>query len=279
MHVRMHVRRRGLTAALVLVLAVATTACGDDDAGDDAAGASSDPTADAADDAAAELSGELVVFAAASLTDVFTELGDTFTARHPDLDVTFNFAASSELATQIQEGAPADVFASADQANMTKAVDAGAVEGEPTVFARNRLQIIVEEGNPAGITGLADLTDGDLIVALCAPEVPCGAYAAQAFDRAGLAVPDASQEQNVRAVVQKVALGEADAGIGYTTDVLARGHEVDGVEIPDDQNVPASYPVAALHLGDNADAAAAWIDFLQTDEALGILTGAGFLAP
>jgi molybdate transport system substrate-binding protein len=277
----MQVRQRWLTAVLVMLAAV-TAACGDDD-DDDASETAPDPApaaeATGAETTAAQLEGELLVFAAASLTDVFTELGGAFMAGNPHLSVTFHFAASSELATQIQEGAPADVFASADPSNMAKAVDAGAVEGEPTVFVENRLQIIVEEGNPAGITGLADLTARDLIVALCAPEVPCGSYAAQAFEQAGLAFPEASQEQNVRAVVEKVALGEADAGIGYTTDVLARADEVDGVDIPDDNDVLASYPVAALNLGDNADAAAAWIEFLQSEEALEVLTGAGFLAP
>ena len=137
---------------------------------------------------------------------------------------------------------------------MQKAVDAGAVVGDPVVFAENQLQIIVGEGNPEGVAGLADLSSGDLVVALCAPEVPCGRYAAQVFENAGLPLPTASQEENVRAVVEKVSLGEADAGIGYTTDVLARSDEVDGVDIPADQNVIATYPVAELNLGSNPDA-------------------------
>jgi molybdate transport system substrate-binding protein len=257
--------------ALAVTMATLVTACGDDD---DPGGAG--PEAPGAD---AGLSGALVVFAAASLTDVFTNLGDAFTDAHPGVSVTFNFAASSELATQIEEGAPVDVFASADQSNMAKAVDAGAVTGEPVVFARNRLQIVVEEGNPEGVAGLADLGDGDLVVSMCAPEVPCGRYAAQAFEAAGLPRPEASQEQNVRAVVARIALGEADAGIGYTTDVLARADEVDGVDIPDDQNVVAEYPVAELDLGENPAAAAAWVAFLGTPEAVEVLTAAGFLAP
>jgi molybdate transport system substrate-binding protein len=284
----MLVRWRRLIA-LLATTAMVVAACGDDDdaATDTSAAATTEAAAteaatgaETATTAAAEpLSGELVVFAAASLTDVFTTLGDEFMAANPDLTVTFNFAASSELATQIEEGAPADVFASADQGNMTKAVDTGAVEGEPVVFAENELQIVVEEGNPEGVTGLADLSEGDLVVALCAPEVPCGGYAAQAFEAAGLPLPEASQEQNVRAVVERIALGEADAGIGYTTDVLARADEVDGVEIPAEQNVIATYPVAQLDLGSNGDAAAAWIAYLQTPEALEVLTAAGFLAP
>jgi molybdate transport system substrate-binding protein len=271
--------------SVTLVAAMTLVAVGcDDDAStaEPSAASTAESTAESTDGSTAAddaLSGDLVVFAAASLTDVFTTLGDEFMATNPDLTVTFNFAASSELATQIEEGAPADVFASADQSNMTKAVDAGAVEGEPVVFVQNRLQIVVEEGNPEGVTGLADLSDGDLIVALCAPEVPCGGYAAQAFEAAGLPLPEASQEQNVRAVVERIALGEADAGIGYTTDVLARADEVDGVEIPDDENVIASYPIAQLDLGGNAEAAAAWIAYLQTPEALEVLTAAGFLAP
>ena len=283
--------RRGRSWFLVvlLVLAAMAAACGDDD-GDagrttstsvGAATASSSTTTAGAPASEAEdgLSGPLVVFAAASLTDVFDQLGDDFTASHPDVDVTFNFAASSELATQIVEGAPADVFASADERNMTKVVDAGGVVGEPVLFAANRLQIVVADGNPRGIAALADLTSGDVRVALCAPEVPCGAYAAQVFQKAGVQPPTASQEQNVRAVVEKVALGEADAGIGYTTDVLARADDVDGVDIPEEQNVIAHYPVAVVKEGANPTAAEAWTQFLRTPEALAVLTGAGFLAP
>jgi molybdate transport system substrate-binding protein len=158
-------------------------------------------------------------------------------------------------------------------------VDAGVVVGEPVVFVENELQIVVAAGNPEGVTGLADVSEGSLVVALCAPEVPCGNYAAQAFEKAGLTPPAASQEQNVRAVVEKVALGEADAGIAYTTDVLARDDEVDGVVIAADQNVIAQYPVAVLDLGSNPEGGAAWVEFLQTAEALDALTEAGFLAP
>ena len=275
-------RKRGRwLSALLMAFVVVAAGCGGDDDDDDAASEDATTTVAEATTVAAEpaVSGEIVVFAAASLTDVFTELGETFMAANPDATVTFNFAASSELATQIEEGAPADVFASADENNMTKAVEAGAVEGEPVVFVENELQIVVAAGNPEGVTGLADLSEGALVVALCAPEVPCGNYAAQAFEKAGLTPPAASQEQNVRAVVEKVALGEADAGIAYTTDVLARDAEVDGVVIAADQNVIAQYPVAVLNLGSNPEGGAAWVEFLQSAEALDALTEAGFLAP
>ena len=259
-------RRAARVVALLVVGALVTAGCGDDD--------------DAATGASGAVSGEVVVFAAASLTNVFGAMGKAFQEDHPGVTVTFNFAASSDLATQVNEGAPADVFASADEANMKKVTDAGSASGAPTVFAKNRLQIVVGNGNPKGITGLADLANrSDLILAFCAPQVPCGSYAAKAFQQAGLTPPAASQEQNVRSVVDKVALGEADAGIGYTTDVRARDADVDGVEIPDAQNVIATYPMAALKEAGNPAGAAAWIAYVLSDSGQQALAGAGFLAP
>ena len=228
----------------------------------------------------APVSGEIVVFAAASLTNVFGDMGKRFQDEHPGTTVTFNFAASSDLATQINQGAPADVFASADPTNMKKVIDAGAATGDPTTFAKNRLQIAVENGNPKQIKGLEDLADrSDLTLAFCAPEVPCGSYATKAFQQAGLTMPEASQEQNVRAVVDKVGLGEADAGIVYTTDVKARDSDIDGVDIPDDQNVIATYPQATLKEAENPAGAAAWTAYVLSDEGQAALTAAGFLKP
>lgn len=225
------------------------------------------------------MSDEVVVFAAASLTEAFTELGDAFVEAHPDASVTFNFAASSELAAQIVEGAPADVYASADLASMARLTDADAVVGEPAVFASNRSEIVVEAGNPLGIDGVADLADDDLLVVICAPQVPCGEYAARIFDNAGVTVTPASYEENVKAVVTKVSLGEADAGIAYTTDVAAAGAAVAGVEIPAELNVVAEYPIVLTAESTNPDGGRAFIDLVLGDDGRAILSRSGFSSP
>jgi molybdate transport system substrate-binding protein len=223
--------------------------------------------------------GTVTVFAAASLTAAFTEIGEAFMAERPDAEVVFNFAASSELVTQLGEGAPADVFASADQNNMTKLAEAGGNATESVLFARNLLQIIVGPDNPTGITGVADLASEDLVVVTCAPEVPCGKYAAEIFANAGVTVTPKSLEENVKAVVSKVTLGEADAGIVYQTDVIAAGADAAGVEIPEDINVLAEYPVAVTKDAPNTDGAQAFIDFVLSEQGQKILDSYGFLAP
>jgi len=227
-----------------------------------------------------DTSGDVTVFAAASLTDVFTEIGDAFTTANPDAEVTFNFAASSELVTQINEGgAPADVFASADQSNMTKLTDAGNNDSDPVVFATNLLEIIVEPGNPRSVTGVADLENDDLIVVTCAPAVPCGKYAQQLFQNAGVTVTPDSLEENVKAVVTKVTVGEADAGIVYKTDVTGAGGRAEGVAIPVDVNVLAEYPIAITKDASNAEAARAFLDFVLSQQGQKILDAYGFLPP
>ena len=220
--------------------------------------------------------GNVTVFAAASLTAAFTELGDAFTAANPDVEVTFNFAGSSDLVAQISDGAPVDVFASADLANMAKLSDAGLATDEPAIFATNAAEIVVEPGNPLGIAGVADLADSDLIVVLCAPEVPCGAYAEQVVANAGTTVTPSSYEENVKAVVTKVTLGEADAGIVYRTDVIAAGDAAQGVPIPDDINVVAEYPIALVADAPNAAGAQAFIDFVLGPAGQKILAASGF---
>lgn len=223
--------------------------------------------------------GEVVVFAAASLTEAFTELGEAFAEAHPDVTVTFNFAASSELVAQIVEGAPADVYASADMTNMTKLTDAGGAAADPVVFATNESEIIVEPGNPLGIDGIDDLADDDLILVICAPEVPCGTYAAEIFENAGVTVEPDSFEENVKAVVTKVTLGEADAGIAYATDVTAAGDEADGVEIRDDVNVVAAYPIVVTADAPNHDGGQAFVDFVASGDGQAILARYGFGSP
>jgi molybdate transport system substrate-binding protein len=218
---------------------------------------------------------EIKVFAAASLTAAFTELGRRYTAAQ-GTKVTFNFAGSQALATQIGQGAPADVFASADLDNMAKVKDLVAT---PQSFASNRLAIVVEQGNPRGIRTLDDLAGGDVKVVLAAREVPAGRYAKQVLDRAGVKVTPVSQEDNVKAVVAKVSLGEADAGIVYATDVAAGGARVEGVDIPREQNVVATYPIATVKAGKAQDAAQAFMDLVLSGQGQQVLHRYGFLPP
>jgi molybdate transport system substrate-binding protein len=258
-------RPPSLLVALLALVGLAA-ACGDDSRGADAAGART-------------LEGEIVVFAAASLTESFTEVGEAFTAANPDAKVAFSFDASSALATQIIEGAPADVFASADEANMSK-ITAESLNGtDPVIFATNLLTIVVPPGNPAGITGVADLANPDVKVVLCAAEVPCGRYAAQILETRGLTVTPVSLEQNVRGVLTKVTSGEADAGIVYVTDVNAAGDAAEAVELPVEINVVAAYPIATVAASSSQEVGEAFIDFLLGPEAQEIMASYGFGAP
>jgi molybdate transport system substrate-binding protein len=220
------------------------------------------------------------VLAASSLTDAFGELGDRFEAEHPDVDVTFTFAASSALARQVNDGAPSDVLVTADGESMARVVDAGGATG-PTTIARNRLAIVVGPGNPKGITGLADLGRRGVVFVVCAPEVPCGRLAARALRLAGVTAAPASLEENVRAVVAKVMLDEADAGIAYSTDVRVAGDGVDGVELDagSDPDLEAVYLAATTQQAASDETAETWIDYLLSDEAQRILVSNGFLAP
>jgi molybdate transport system substrate-binding protein len=181
--------------------------------------------------------------------------------------------------TQIAQGAQADVFASADQPNMQKLADAGLAAGAPQVFAKSKLEIVVEAGNPKHIKGLADLAKSGLLVVLAGPTVPAGRYAAQALQNAGVKVTPVSQETDVRSVVSKVALGEADAGIVYFTDVTAAGSKVSGVPIPDSQNVIAQYPITTLKGAASAVAAKIFVDFVLGADGQKVLAGYGFSPP
>jgi molybdate transport system substrate-binding protein len=250
-------------AALLAVAALALAACG---GGDDDSGGGSGAAAP----------GEIKVFAAASLTAAFTRLGEQYSAANGGAKVTFNFAGSQALATQIQQAAPADVFASADIPNMDKLKD---LVGTPQNFASNQLQIVVEQGNPKNVQGLDDLADPDLKVVLAAPEVPAGKYAAEALGKAEVTVKPVSQEDNVKAVVTKVSLGEADAGIVYVTDVTAGGDKVEGVDIPEDQNVTATYPMATVKASKAPEAAQAFMDLVLLAEGQQVLKEHGFLPP
>jgi molybdate transport system substrate-binding protein len=248
------------------VLALGAAACGSDDEGSTVGPTTTTPG----------VAGDITVFAAASLTDAFTEVGEAFTAANPDAKATFSFDASSALVQQITEGAPADVIASADTANMDKLTEAGLNGTEPVIFATNLLTIIVAPGNPEGIAGVADLANSDLITVICAPEVPCGRYADEIFTKAGVTVTPDSLEQNVRGVVTKVTAGEADAGIVYVTDVIAAGDYAAMVEIPADINVLAEYPIATTKDSTNAEAGEAFIDFLTGSDGQVIMAEYGF---
>jgi molybdate transport system substrate-binding protein len=224
-------------------------------------------------------SGELTVFAASSLTESFSAIAEQFEKRHPDVSVRLNFDSSSNLAAQIEQGAPADAFASADEANLQKAVESGDVTAKPVVFAKNRLEIAVETGNPEKINGLVDLDESGLVVVLCADAVPCGKYAAEAFAKAGVTVSPASKEENAKAALSKVSLGEADASVVYVTDVKAAKDDVDGVKIPERHNVIATYPIAVVRDSSNPAAAKAWVQFIRSKGAQSTLRRFGFLPP
>lgn len=218
---------------------------------------------------------ELNVFAASSLSEAFGVLGEEFERANTGVDVNFAFGGSTALARQISDGADADVFAAADELAMAAASDE---VGEPVVFARNRSTIVVEPGNPKRIRELRDLA-GDVVVVLCAPEVPCGRYAQQALDEAGVSVQAASLEENVKAVVARVALGEADAGVVYKSDALASRGEVDEVEIQTGGSAEAVYPMAVVDRAPNADFAREWVRFVTSPAGARILRDHGFLAP
>jgi molybdate transport system substrate-binding protein len=252
---------RPIGLALALVLAVLVMACGSGTTG------------------GTNLGGEVVVSAAASLTDAFTEIESVFESANPDVDVTLNLGGSSALREQILGGAPADVFASANTSNMDQVQEAGFVAGESEVFAKNLLQIAVPSGNPAGITGLEDFARPELLIGLCAEEVPCGDFAREALAKAGVAPVIDTNEPDVRALLTKVEAGELDAGVTYVTDVASTDGAVDGVDIPDSENVVAEYPIAVLSDAPNPDAATAFVAFVLSDEGQAILTEYGFASP
>ncbi|MGW1495937.1 molybdate ABC transporter substrate-binding protein [Streptomyces sp. NPDC002402] len=260
-------RRRTAAVVLTAALLVPLAGCGSDDAKKDSGaktGASGTPKAD------------LTVLAASSLTDVFKTAGAAYEKSHPGTKITFSFAGSQELAAQVKQGAPADALVTAD----TKTMDGLKSDtGTPTVIAKNRLVIATVEGNPKKVDELKDLADSTLKVVLAAPEVPVGRYSKKILDAQKIVVKPVSEEPNVRAVLSKVELGEADAGLVYKTDAAGATGKVDAVEIPDAQNAIAQYPAATLKTSKNSEAAAAFVQWLSTPEAQKILKDAGFQQP
>lgn len=243
--------------ALVLVLVVGTVAC---------TGGGGDRTT-------------LVVSAAASLTEVMEELAAAFTATHPDVEVVVNVGGSATLAHQVLEGAPVDVFASADPETMAMIVAAGLASGDPVVFATNRVVIGVPAGNPAGVSTLADLADPSLVVGLCAPAVPCGAVAHRVLDAAKIVPSLDTEEPDVRSLATKITEGEVDVGIVYVTDIAASSGGIEAIEIDAGSSGRTSYPAAALADASHPGDAAAFVAFLTSDAGRVILDRHGFGPP
>lgn len=228
---------------------------------------------------AAPTSGTTVtVLAAASLTDALDEAAAAFTAEHPEVEIAVSYGGSSALAEQLVSGAPADVFFSADEATMQTVVDAG-LTADPEVLLANTLQLVVPAGNPADVGGLADLTDPGLVVALCDPSVPCGSAAARLLALAGVTASVDTFEDDARATLTKVALGEVDAALVYRTDVLEAGDAVEGIEVPEAGEVVNRYPIALLTEAPNPGPARAFIDFLRSAAGREVFERAGFVAP
>jgi molybdate transport system substrate-binding protein len=253
--------------AAVAVLGLALTGCGSGSTSA-AGGGSSTPA----------LTGTINVFAASSLKEAFTTLGKQFEAAHPGVKVVFNFAASSDLATQITQGAPADVFASASAKNMTQVTTAG-YASKPTTFVKNTMEVALPPSNPGKIVALGDLARAGIKLALCQDQVPCGSTAAKVFANAGLTVKPVTLEPDVKSVLAKVELDEVDAGVVYVTDVRAAGSKVVGLPIPDAVNASTSYPIAALSKSANASAAQAFVAYVLSSAGSTVLTADGFAKP
>jgi molybdate transport system substrate-binding protein len=245
---------RWSAAPAALALALALTACG--------ASEKDDRT--------------LTVFAAASLTTTFTELGKEFEVDHEGVTVRFSFGGSADLVSQIQGGAPADVFASADTTTMA---ELGDTAERPQEFASNTLEIAVPPGNPAGISGLADLGDAGVKLVVCAPEVPCGAATRKVAASAGVTLTPVSEEQSVTDVLGKVESGEADAGLVYVTDVEAAGDQVDGIAFPESSGAVNVYPIAAVKDSTHRDLAEQFVAFVLGTKGQAVLADAGFAGP
>ncbi|MFB1299225.1 molybdate ABC transporter substrate-binding protein [Mycobacterium sp. pW049] len=223
--------------------------------------------------------GDLTVFAAASLKSTFTELGARFEDDNPGTTVTFNFAGSSDLVAQLSQGAPADVFASADSANMTRAIDAGLVSGAPVAFATNTLTIVTPPGNPARIASFADLARPGTQVVVCAPQVPCGSATEKVEEVTGVTLAPVSEESAVTDVLGKVTSGQADAGLVYVTDAAGAGDKVTTVPFPESVSAVNTYPITALNASADPAAAQKFIELVTGPRGRDVLSAAGFAAP
>ena len=266
---------RRIALAGLMAIVVGLSGCGDDKTD------KTDKTGTPATTASGGnvVTGTVTVFAAASLTESFTRIGKDFEAANPGAKVTFNFAGSSALATQINNAAPADVFASAAPANMKTVTDAGNGDGSPTTFVKNQLVIAVAKGNPKGIKSLADLTRPNIKVAICAEQVPCGAAAKKALDTAKVKLTPVTLEQDVKGALSKVKLGEVDAALVYRTDAKASTTAVEGIEFPESAGAINEYPIIVLKSAPNKAGAQAFVAYVLSGKGRSVLTDAGFQAP
>lgn len=267
-----HLRTGALLVAATALLAL--TGCTTTDTAAPVSGASS-----SANGASAAPTGTITVFAAASLQKTFTTLGKQYETAHPGTTITFSFAGSSDLVTQIQNGAPADVFASADEANMDKLVGTDVTATSPRAFATNVLEIAVAPGNPKGITSLDDLTASDVQLVTCATPVPCGAATAKVEQATGVDLRPVSEEQSVTDVLGKVESGQADAGLVYATDVEGADGKVDGVRFDAASKAVNTYPIGVLKESSNPDLATAFTAYVRSEAGRKVLADAGFGAP
>lgn len=277
--------RKHLVLLLAVVASLALVAAGcsgsDDTTAPGTSGRGGSPTASGgaiAPGSATPATGTITVSAAASLTAAFTIIGEDFQEANPGATVTFNFDSSGTLAKQILDGAPADVFASADQANMAELTDVDLIAGTPEVFARNQLAIVVKKGNPKGVTTLTDLAAAGTI-SLCGADVPCGRYADEILAKANVTIaPDViTRGQNAKAALAAVAEGDADAGIVYVTDIT--GDTVESVTIATADNVIATYPIGVLAASTDQATAQAFLAYVLSAEGQAVLKDAGFLPP
>jgi molybdate transport system substrate-binding protein len=270
------VRRTALALGIACLALPALAGCGSSSS--PAASTSAGSSTGASTASSPAITGTINVFAASSLQEAFTTLGQQFEAAHPGVKVVFNFAASSDLATQITQGAPADVFASASIKNMTQVTTAGDASN-PTSFVKNVMEIAIPPANPAKITVLADLARSGIKLALCQAQVPCGSTAAMVFTNAKLTVHPATLEPDVKSVLAKVELDEVDAGVVYVTDVRSAGAKVIGILIPDDVNASTTYPIAALTKSGNSATAQAFVAYVLGSDGATVLAADGFEKP
>jgi molybdate transport system substrate-binding protein len=223
--------------------------------------------------------GTVTVLAAASLTDAFTALARNFEEEHEGTTVELSFGPSSGLATSVVEGAPAGVFASASPTAMDVVVEAGEVDGSPADFAQNRLALVMPQGNPGDVRSLDDLARDELLVGLCAPEVPCGEVATEVLEDAGVDPAPDTEEADVRALLTKVVAGELDVGLVYETDVAAAGNDVEGIALSPDAPAGTRYPIAVLEGASDPGAAEDFVDLVRSEEGQRVLQEHGFRAP
>ncbi|ABG95441.1 molybdate transporter, molybdate-binding protein [Rhodococcus jostii RHA1] len=264
--------RRATTGAAAAALGLGLlTGCGSND--DSGASGPAEPAS------ASAPVGDITVFAAASLKGTFTELGQMYETANPGSHVEFSFAGSSDLAAQLDQGASADVFASADTDNMTKVVDAGLVEGSPVDFATNTLTIVTAPGNPKGITSFADLNREGTLVVTCAPQVPCGSATQKVETASGVDLNPVSEESSVTDVLNKVTAGQADAGLVYVTDAASAGDKVTAVAFPEAAQAVNTYRIATLSASKTPDAAQGFVDLVTGPDGQAVLARAGFAQP